>query len=315
MTVVPQDMLDAWKKAEEMETAPDAKKSWASLREGYKDNMEKFGKGIPGAHCIDSGSVGFWITIGTKADIDPDIDFWGPLAKATTERTREGWCRPGAADPITRDNFDTNCGIGLPYTWYNVGVGDDVIELTAVPKGGGGEIFGATYKTLVPLDHLDGIRKFVIDSTIRGGRYGRVCPPTIVGVGVGGVEGIAARNALSAAVLRPIGSRHPVKWIADFEDELREDLNYLGIGPMGVGGNTTALDVNMEYSWGHGSCMPVGYINQCFQIHRATSVIHSNGTVDKKDWPVLWFKESRRTIKEYNNAKNSPNPKTYTISY
>jgi len=118
----------------------------------------------------------------------------------------------------------------------------------------------------------------------------------VLGVGIGGHTWMSARNALYAAVLRPIGSRHPVKWIADLETELLDAINYLGLGPMGTGGNVTCLDLHIEYSYGHSGCMPVTVEDQCFIVKRSSVKIASDGKLIPESYPSLWFKEVRRTI-------------------
>ncbi len=116
----------------------------------------------------------------------------------------------------------------------------------------------------------------MIDAVLEAGA--KPCPPTIIGVGVGGGADIAMILAKKAAVLRRIGERNPDTWIARLEERLLEAVNRLGIGVMGLGGSHTALDLHIEYAHRHPANYPVAVAFQCWAARRATAVIEPDGS-------------------------------------
>ena len=148
---------------------------------------------------------------------------------------------------------------------------------------------GSKFRMLVPADDLPGIKKFILDSAVSAAKGGLACPPTIFGIGIGGGLAIASTIAHEAAVLRPVGSRHPDKDIADMEEELLELINYIGVGPAGLGGQRTASDVHIEYSNGHMGVVATAMVAQCLMAHRATVKLYSDGSIEKATHPDAWF--------------------------
>ncbi len=263
--------------------------------------------------CEDTSHIYFFITLGTKCKIDPEIDWWRIMSKVTEEATwgigspatseaARKFLPPRVSDPITLENFGTNCGVNMPMMHFNVATGEDCIEITAAPKGGGADMYSA-FKAILPTDGIRGVKKFVMDTVVSALKGGKTCPPNIIGIGMGGGVASAARLAHEAGSLRPVGSRHPIKWIAELEDELMEGINTVGIGPMGKTGDVTAYDVHIEYSWGHKIFIPVMVIPQCFVVRRATARIYSDGRVERRPYPELWFKEVRRTVDYYHEHR------------
>ncbi|MFC2001164.1 fumarate hydratase [Chloroflexota bacterium] len=263
--------------------------------------------------CEDTSHMIFYITLGTKCQIDPEMDWWGVMSKVTEDaswgigsRTTSEEARqflpPRVSDPITLENFGTNCGVNMPALNFNMATGEDCLEITAAPKGGGADMYSA-FRSILPADGIMGVKKFVMDTVVQALKGGKTCPPNIIGIGMGGGVAASGRLAHEAGALRPIGSRHPIKWIAELEDELLENINSLGIGPMGKMGNVTAYDVHVEYSWGHKIFIPVMLIPQCFVVRRATARIYPNGKVERRPYPELWFKEARRTIDYYHEHR------------
>jgi len=107
---------------------------------------------------------------------------------------------------------------------------------------------------------------------------GRVCPPGVVGVGIGGGGDIALKLA-KKSLLRPIGDRNKDKNVADLEVDLFDRLNKTGVGPMGLGGDTTVLDVRIEVADRHPASFPVGIVMQCWVDRKASMVLTGNGKV------------------------------------
>ena len=121
---------------------------------------------------------------------------------------------------------------------------------------------------------IEGVKKFVVDEVINAA--GNPCPPTVIGVGIGGGADLALKLG-KKSLLRPIGIRHQVKEISLIEEELINKINESGIGPMGLGGKTTVLDVHIEIAHRHPASLPVGLIIQCWANRRAKIVISSEG--------------------------------------
>lgn len=120
---------------------------------------------------------------------------------------------------------------------------------------------------LNPSDGKEGIKDFIIKAVEKAG--GKPCPPTIVGVGIGGTADQAMYYA-KKSLLRPVGEHNTEKEIADLEKELLSEINELGIGPMGVGGKTTSLAVHIETGYCHTASLPVAVNFQCWAARRAS---------------------------------------------
>ena len=142
-----------------------------------------------------------------------------------------------------------------------------------IPKGSGSEN-QSFMKMLVPADGAQGIERFVLESVVSAG--GMPCPPVVVGVGVGGIFDTCPELA-KRAIARPVGSHNPDEQAAQLEASLLAKINRLGIGPMGLGGDTTALAVHIELSDTHISHLPVAVNIQCWAARRAAATIESDG--------------------------------------
>ncbi len=220
--------------------------------------------------CQDTGIPVFFVTLGRF----PVAGLEAALARAVRRATDEVPLRRNVVDPLTRVNTGDNTGTGMPWITYAQGEGD-WLELTFLPKGAGSENMSAL-AMLNPADGVDGVRQFVMDTVIRAG--GMPCPPTIVGVGVGGsADGCMA--LAKKALLRPVGARSPSPECARLEAELLAAINAVGIGPMGLGGRTTALAVHVERADCHTASLPVGVNLQCYAARRATAKISADGRV------------------------------------
>lgn len=290
---IPEDFFKAIKVEHARETSPEIKDVYDHFFK-YVDRRTRLGGNI----CPDTGTLMYYISVGNKVDLHPGLDFWRPLARATVRLTREGILSPKSGDPIRHINNNLNVGENSPSLQYKLIPGSDFVEITAVAKGGGGEMSGSKFKMLSTADDLPGIKKFIIDSAVSSAKGGLNCPPAIYGIGIGGCLGIAATIAHEAAVLRPVGSRNPDKYIADLEDELLELINYTGVGPAGLGGKCTALDVHIEYSNGHMMVVAVGLVSQCLMAHRATAKIYPNGSIEEATYPTAWFVRPWRQYEE-----------------
>ena len=170
------------------------------------------------------------------------------------------------ANPLRRAS---NTGDNTPAIVHVELVDGDGLELAVLPKGGGSENAGAVWM-LPPAAGEDGIVDRIVGRVIEQG--GKWCPPGIIGVGVGGTMEHAAFMA-KAALLRPTGQPHREDQWAALEQRLLREINATGIGPMGLGGDTTILAVHVEYHACHLASLPVAACFQCHAARRATGSI------------------------------------------
>ena len=149
---------------------------------------------------------------------------------------------------------------------------------------------------MVDGDGLNGVKKGLVDAIAEFGRRGLTCPPVIIGVGIGGTKDQAFSIAKQAAVLRPIGDRHPEPEIAELENELFDLANSLGLGAMGYPGTGGyALDVHVEIAYTHSALTPLGIHQLCQAARRGVVRIHADGAIETRDAPS-WFSQHHRRI-------------------
>ncbi len=163
----------------------------------------------------------------------------------------------------------------MPYINWELVEGDKVL-ITLLPKGGGSENM-STVKMLSPGVGIKGIKRAVVDHIISC--EGKPCPPTIVGIGIGGGADIALKLG-KRAVLRELGSKHPEPEVAKLEAELLTLINMSGVGAMGVGGETTSLAVHVEYAYRHPASLPLGILVQCWADRRAKVCLSADGSIE-----------------------------------
>ncbi len=221
--------------------------------------------------CQDTGIQTFFVNIGINY---PKIkELKEIIIKGVKKATGEIPIRPNTVDPFTGKNHQDNTGDHIPYITWNFIDGSDVF-ITAFPKGGGSENM-SKLGMLKPGVGIEGFKDFVVDEVIKTG--GQPCPPTVVGIGIGGGADLSLKLG-KIALLRPVGSRNKDKNIAEIELELISRMNKGGKGPMGLGGKTTVLDVHIEKAHRHPASLPVGIVIQCWANRRAKMVIHCDGS-------------------------------------
>jgi len=214
--------------------------------------------------CQDTGLPIIFIKMG-----DVEIEnFQEGIANGIIKATHEIPLRPNVVDPLTRENTDINTGRFIPQVDIEL-VDSQTLEMTVFPKGFGSEN-NNSLKMALPGEGTEGIKQFVLETVLAAG--GKPCPPIVVGVGVGGSSDMALKLA-KKALLREIGEHHPEERMAALEKEMLEMVNATGIGPMGLGGKTTALDVKIEYADTHTAGLPIGVCIQCWAARRATGVL------------------------------------------
>jgi fumarate hydratase subunit alpha len=225
--------------------------------------------------CQDTGIQTFFVDIGVDF---PQISRLKDLiTDAVKHATKEVPLRPNTVDPFSGVNHKDNTGSHIPYVTWDFIEGSDVL-ITAFPKGGGSENM-SKLGMLKPGVGLEGVKDFVVEEMLKAG--GQPCPPTVVGVGIGGGADLSLKLG-KKALLRPVGVRHKDKSIAAMEEELIERINKSGIGPMGLGGKTTVLDVHVEVAHRHPASLPVGIAVQCWADRRAAMMIHADGSWEVK---------------------------------
>lgn len=267
-TVLPPDVVKALKQAEAREDSDLAKAQLGAILE----NVEIACSGsIP--MCQDTGIQTFFVEAGVDS---PHLhSLRAAIEGAVAEATERIPLRPNTVDPFTGENPGNNLGLFMPYINWELIDGDEV-SITLLPKGGGSENMCAL-KMLPPGAGMRGIKDFVVDHVISCA--GKPCPPTIVGIGIGGGADIAMKLG-KRAILRQIGSRHPKAAVAALEEELLELINMSGVGPMGVGGRATSLAVHIEYAYRHPASLPVGILIQCWADRRARIHLSADGSIE-----------------------------------
>jgi fumarate hydratase subunit alpha len=265
---LPNDVKEALKNAYKNETSEAGKTQLKAIL----DNIE-LGERNKTPICQDTGVILFYVTVGK--DFGDSSYIPRALQAAVRAATAEVPLRPNAVHPLTRKNSGDNTGVNMPYINWDLGDGD-YVEITAMPKGAGSENMSG-FAMLTPAEGESTLKRFVIDRVISAGA--QPCPPTIIGVGVGGSSDVAMKLA-KKALLRPANMRHSEPQIANLEKAVLDAVNMTGIGPMGLGGKFTSLAVNIEYAHCHTASLPVGLNMQCWAARRATARIHRDGAVE-----------------------------------
>jgi len=250
-----QDLIQRLEGALEEETSPIGQ---SVLQMIIKNNQIASSEEI--AICQDTGLAVLFIELGQNVQIT-DGDFNQAINQGVREAYQEGYLRKSVVDdPVfERKNTKTN----TPAVIYTDIVSGDKIKLLVMPKGFGSENMSAL-SMLKPADGPEGIVNFILETVKKAGP--NPCPPTIIGVGIGGTADKAMVIA-KKAIARKIGEHNQNQKYAAMEKEALEKINHLGIGPAGLGGRTTALAINIDYLPTHIAGMPVA-INVCCHAAR-----------------------------------------------
>jgi len=222
--------------------------------------------------CQDTGIPIFNIEIGRDVDVD-GVELKEAIRRGTARATKEYPLRSSVVHPLTRKNEHTSSGIRVPVINIDFVDRPQTLRIEMIPKGSGSEN-GSFLKMLIPADGIDGIKTFVIDRVMEAG--GKVCPPTIVGVGIGGTSDLCMHLAKVAAT-RELGSTCSDPEGAKLEALLSGAVNSLGIGPQGLGGDGTAFAVHVETAATHITMNPVAINIQCHSARRASATFTPTG--------------------------------------
>ncbi len=222
--------------------------------------------------CQDTGIPIYNVWIGRGVEVD-GVALKEAIRRGCARSTREYSFRSSIVHPITRVNEQTSCGRGVPVVNLDFFKKTNTLEIEMVPKGSGSEN-NSWLRMAVPAEGVDAIKSFVVDCVLEAG--GKTCPPTIVGVGVGGTADLCVHLAKLAAT-RPLGSHCDDPEGAKLEAELSEAVNMLGVGPQGLGGDSTSFAVHVETAATHITMNPVAVNMQCHSARRARATFRPSG--------------------------------------
>lgn len=246
---LPPDVLEVIRKAAAAETSPVARGEFANI---LKNIEEAECLGVP--LCQDTGVPVVYLTI--PPDVPLTQGIYDGVAEGIRRATREIPLRPNVVDPRSRHNTGDNTGPGMPAIHVKPG---DRFTVTVLPKGAGAEN-SSRIAMLLPT-HQYGIEGFIVETMLHA--EGKPCPPVFLGIGIGGTFDGAATLAKEALLL-------PVDRMDDYEQKICNAVNRLGIGPMGLGGDTTALAVKVKTAACHTASLPVAVNVQCWAHRHAT---------------------------------------------
>ncbi len=267
LKVLPPDVKQGFARLDAAETSPLAKKVLGTMIKNISvaeatDNLT----------CQDTGVPIYNVTIGRSVAVD-GVDLEAAIVRGCARATAEHPLRSSVVHPITRVNDHTSCGIRIPAIHVTFSDRPEELTIQMIPKGSGSEN-NSWLRMAVPAEGVDAIKTFVVDCVLDAG--GKTCPPTIVGVGVGGSADLCVSLAKLAAI-RPLGTRCEDPEGAKLEQDLTGAVNQLGVGPQGLGGDSTAFAVHVELAATHITMNPVAVNMQCHAARRASATFTPQG--------------------------------------
>ena len=263
---IPEDTKQALRTAYEAETNEGARKILAMMLRSAQA-AEDTSRHV----CSDAGIPVYFVKVGTAAQMQ------GNIRQAISDgfdhlvATIDPPILKHVTNPLTNER--SYHGKDMPMMSFDLVDGADYLEITCSPKALGSGRWAAL--EIFSFPSLAVIEKYVMDCVLKAGS--QHCPPVVIGVGIGGTFDHCAKIAKLAA-LRPFGERNPEPVLADMEERLLKAVNRTGFGPMGTGGDTTALAVNIEYASGHGFT-PVAVCFNCWINRRASARILNSGEI------------------------------------
>ncbi len=244
-----EDVLVAFDRAIEKEESPLGIEILKELKENARIARDE-----RVAICQDTGFAVVFIELGQDVHLVGG-DLKEAIFEGVRQGYRDGYLRKSICHPFTR----ANTGDNTPAVIHTEIVTGDRVKITVAPKGGGSENMSRVVM-LTPSDGIEGIKRYVVQRVKESGS--NPCPPTIVGVGIGGTFELAALLA-KKSLLRPLGSKNPDPELDRLESETLEEINRLGIGPQGLGGRTTSLAVHILMMGCHIASFPLAVNIQC----------------------------------------------------
>jgi fumarate hydratase subunit alpha len=254
-----EDVLETLKAGREQERSPVGKDIFDQLLENAQLAHDTK---IP--ICQDTGYALVFVEMGQDVHVTGG-DFNEAVQEGVRQAYKEGYLRKSVCHPFTRKNTGDN----TPALIYIDMAPGDKLHITAVPKGGGSENMSRLFM-LPPSAGVQGIKQRVIETVREAGP--NPCPPTIVGVGIGGTFEQCALQA-KKALLRPLGEPNPDPELAALEKEWLAEVNKLGIGPQGLGGSITSLGLHIRMLPCHIASLPVAVNIQCHAARHKEAVL------------------------------------------
>lgn len=234
--------------------------------------------------CQDTGVPVYYITLGSAVSIAGNLR--EAVERATARATKDTPLRQQVTHPLTGENPGTNVGWGAPAIFWDYRDGGDFIDITAIPKGGGAELKWSCVVPIPGAPREETILRTVLDAVSMVG--GESCTPNIVGVAVGGFGVDFTEELARRAIFRsPLNSRHPDPKVASLEEKLFRAINELGIGPLGVGGDTTCLGLHMEVAGTHSAVFPIAVALYCWAARYSRACLWADGRVEYITHPSL----------------------------
>lgn len=223
--------------------------------------------------CQDTGHINFFIQLGDKFPIISN--FKDEALEILQKLTAESKIRPNTVDPLTQENEGQNGGINQPPIYIDIIPNSSELVVTVLNKGGGSE----NMSTLLMLSAATGFQDLIPEVISHIEQIGgKPCPPTIIGVGLGG-DASKCMIMAKKALLRPLGSKNKREDVANLENSLLSEINNLNIGIMGLGGHSNCLDVRIEVAMRHPATFPVGIAVECYCHRTESCCISSSGEV------------------------------------
>jgi len=253
-TSLGEDVKEVLKKAADEEEEELARANLEAILRNV-EIAEKTGRPI----CQDTGIPIIFVELGRELSLE--FNLRDAITEGVRRATREVPLRPNAVDPLTRRNSGDNTGAYMPQTHFELVEGDGM-KITVLPKGAGSENV-SQLRMMLPSE-TKRIEEFILDAVLTA--MGKPCPPIFLGVGIGGSFDGCARLA-KKALLRD------AREMSEEEERIRDMINELGIGPMGLGGKTTALGVYIERALCHTASLPVALNFQCWAHRKASAVL------------------------------------------
>jgi fumarate hydratase subunit alpha len=227
-------------------------------------------------YCQDTGTIHVYASIGEKFPVQSGI--YTAIEAGIVRATKDIPLRPNSIDPVSERKYPDNTGPGLPDVITRIVTGD-ALDMDVMLKGGGSENMSRLFM-LEPIGALARIPELIADVMVEAG--GKPCPPVIIGIGLGG--GASGCIALAKkALLRELGRPHSDATTAGLERQVLAAVNGTGIGPMGLGGDTTCIAVHVETMPRHPASYPVGVVVQCYAHRHAHVRVDGDGTFKVKE--------------------------------
>ncbi len=244
-----EDVYSAFERSLEIEESPVGKEILGLLMENARLAREER---IP--ICQDTGLAVVFVELGQEVSLI-DGDFRGALEEGIRRGYNEGYLRKSVCHPFSR----ANTGDNTPIIVHLEMVPGDVLRIWVVPKGGGSENMSRLFM-LPPSAGWPGVKEKIVETVVQAGP--NPCPPTIVGVGIGGNFEQCAIMA-KRALLRPAGTPSPDPELAEKEKEVLDEINRSGVGPQGLGGRVTSMAVHLRMMPCHIASLPLAVNIQC----------------------------------------------------